>query len=88
MQETQVGSLGQEDSPEEGNTTHSSIFAWTIPCTEGPGGLQSMESHISDMTKRLKKIIIITLHVANKTIYPKYIKGSQSLTGNNNSLEI
>ena len=88
MQESWVPSLGQEDPLEKEVETHSSILAWTIPCTEGPGGLQSMESHISDMTKRLKKIIIITLHVANKTIYPKYIKGSQSLTGNNNSLEI
>ena len=24
--------------------THSSIFAWRIPCREEPGGLQSMES--------------------------------------------
>ena len=24
--------------------THSSIFAWRIPCTEEPGGLQSVES--------------------------------------------
>ena len=24
--------------------THSSIFAWEIPWTEDPGGLQSMES--------------------------------------------
>ena len=25
--------------------THSSIFAWRIPWTEEPGGLQSVESH-------------------------------------------
>ena len=24
--------------------THSSILAWEIPCTEEPGGLQSMQS--------------------------------------------
>ena len=29
--ETQVGSLGQEDSLEEDMATHSSIFAWRIP---------------------------------------------------------
>ena len=34
MQETQVQSLGQEDSLEEGMATHSSIFAWRIPWTE------------------------------------------------------
>ena len=41
-QETRVRSLGQEDALEEGMATHSSIFAWTIPWTEEPGGLQLM----------------------------------------------
>ena len=42
MQETQVRSLGREDSLEKGTATHSSILAWKIPWTEEPGGLQSM----------------------------------------------
>ena len=42
MQETQVWSLGQEDPLEEDMATHSSIFAWEVPWTEEPGGLQSM----------------------------------------------
>ena len=42
MQEICVWSLSQEDSLEEGMATHSSIFAWRIPWTEEPGGLQSM----------------------------------------------
>ena len=42
MQETQVQSLGQEDPPEKGAATHSSILAWRIPWTEEPGRLQSM----------------------------------------------
>ena len=37
-----VRSLSQEDPPEEGMATHSSIPAWRIPWTEEPGGLQSM----------------------------------------------
>ena len=41
MQETQIQSLGQEDSLEEGVETHSSILAWIIPRTEKPGGLHS-----------------------------------------------
>ena len=41
---------GWESSPEEGNATHSRILAWKIPCTEAPGGLQSMGSQESDMT--------------------------------------
>ena len=44
MQAVQVWSLGQENPLEEGMATHSSIFAWRIPWTEEPGGLQSMES--------------------------------------------
>jgi len=34
-------SLGQEDTLEKGMATHSSILAWGIPWTEGPGKLQS-----------------------------------------------
>ena len=44
MQETWVQSLGWEDLLEEGMATHSSVFAWRIPWTEEPGGLQSMGS--------------------------------------------
>ena len=42
MQETRVWSLGQEDPLEKGVPTHSSIFAWRIPWTKEPCGLQSM----------------------------------------------
>ena len=41
-QETWVLFLGREDPLEEEMATHSSIFAWEIPLTEEPGGLQSM----------------------------------------------
>ena len=44
MQETQVWSLGWEDSLQEGMVTVSSILAWRIPWTEEPGGLFSMGS--------------------------------------------
>ena len=44
MQETLVQFLGQEDSLEEGMTTHSSILAWRILWTEEPGRQQSMGS--------------------------------------------
>ena len=36
--------LGWEDPLEEEMATHSTIFAWKIPWTEKPGGLQSMVS--------------------------------------------
>ena len=43
-QETQVQSLGQEESLEKEMATHSSIFDWEIPWTEESGGLQFMGS--------------------------------------------
>ena len=43
MWETRVRSLDWEDLLEKEMATHSSIFAWRIPLTEEPGGLQSME---------------------------------------------
>ena len=44
MQETQVQSLGKEDSLEKGMATHSSILAWRFSWRERPGRLQSMRS--------------------------------------------
>ena len=57
MQETEeswVQSLDWEDPLEEEMASHSSILAWKISWTEGPGGLQSMEyQKESDMTEQL-----------------------------------
>ena len=44
IQETWVQFLGWENPLEKRMATHSSIFAWRIPWTEEPGGLQSMDS--------------------------------------------
>ena len=44
MWETQVRSLGWEDSQEKEMATHSSTLAWKIPWTEERGRLQSMGS--------------------------------------------
>ena len=44
MQETQVQSLGQEDSLKKGMATQSCILAWRVPWKEEPGSLQSMGS--------------------------------------------
>ena len=42
MQKTWVQSPGWEELLVKGMATHSSIFAWRIPWTEEPSGLQSM----------------------------------------------
>jgi len=43
--------LGQEDAPEEGMATHSSILVWRIPWAEEPGGLQPIGSQELDTTE-------------------------------------
>ena len=48
-----VQSLGQEDPLEKEMATHSSILAWRIPWTEGPGGLQSWGRKELDTTEQL-----------------------------------
>ena len=50
MQEMWVQSLDWEDPLEKEMAAHSSILAWEIPCTEEPGGLQSMRLEESDAT--------------------------------------
>ena len=42
--ETQVASLARKDPLEKEMATHSTILAWRIPWTEGPGGLQTLGS--------------------------------------------
>ena len=62
MQETQVmliQSMGREDPLEEHVATHSSSFAWKIPWTEEPSGLQSKGHKDSDMTEQLSMDAII-----------------------------
>ena len=44
MQDTQLGSLGREDTVEKGIAAYSNTLAWRIPWSEEPGRLQSMGS--------------------------------------------
>ena len=46
----QVRSLGWEDPLKEEVAIHSNIFAWKIPWTEEPGGLQPKRSPESDVS--------------------------------------
>ena len=47
MQEMSVRSPSQAGALDEELATHSNIFAWEIPWTEEPDGLQSMGSQKS-----------------------------------------
>ena len=52
-QETQVGSLGQEDLLEKEMATHCSILAWEIPWTRSPVVYSPWGRKESDMTEQL-----------------------------------
>ena len=59
MQETWVQSLGREDPLEKEMAPLSSTFAWKIPWTEDPNGLQSMSgSKELDMTEATEQACI------------------------------
>ena len=45
MWETWIQSLDRKDPLEEGMATHSSILVWSMPWTEEPGRLQSIQPH-------------------------------------------
>ena len=67
--------------------THSTIFAWRIPWTEEPGGLQSMGSQKSDTTEHLTH----TQHTHNETQSLRSPKAEQNLsmeTGGGSSVYI
>ena len=50
IEETWVRSLGQEDPLEKEMATHSSIVAWEISWTEGPGRLHPRDWKELDTT--------------------------------------
>ena len=52
-----IGSIpGSGRPPGGGHGTHSSVLAWRIPWTEGPGGLQSVGHKESDTTEQLSTL--------------------------------
>ena len=60
MQETQIWSLGWEDSLEGEMATHSSILAWEIPWTEEPNGPWGCKRVGDDLgTKQQQQKILI-----------------------------
>ena len=67
MRETWVRSLGWEDPLEKEMATASSIFAWRIPWTEEPVGLQSIGPHRVgyDWTTSLSLCMKCSLGISN-----------------------
>ena len=54
---------GDARDMEEGMATHSSILAWKIPLTEGPGGLQSIGHKESDTTEATEHSTAWSLYI-------------------------
>ena len=55
--------LGQEDPLEKETATHSSILAWRIPWTEGPGGLQPVgvqKRHLATKHAQMRDLSSLT----------------------------
>ena len=80
----QVQSLGQEDSPEEGMATHSSILAWRIPWTEEPGrlwstGLQRVRHDWSNLACRHIKGISIDNQSNSSKVHLNYTTAKLSV---------
>ena len=76
-QEMQVQSPNWEDPLEKEMATHSSILAWRIPWTEGPGGIQSTESQSSTRLSKTECTRVHT-HTHTHTRTKWYIRNSKS----------
>ena len=68
--------LGGEDPLQKEMVTHSSIFAWEIPWTEEPGGLQSWGHKELDMilmTKQQNRGLSMKIHIIrNRDLHHVY----------------
>ena len=73
VQETQVQSLGREDSLEKGMATHFSILAWRIPWIEEPGRLYSPRGcKESDTTEQLTLLWVLLRIWKTKSLCAPY----------------
>ena len=74
MEETCVRGLGREDFLKKGMATPSSIFAWRIPWSEEPGGLQSTEPQRVGHDLETKQVhaqvlvCVVLLSLLNKSV--------------------
>ena len=64
-------SLGQEGPLEKGMSTHSSILALKIPCTEEPGALQPMGSQ-----RVLKTAFVVLITVSSWIHFLHLLQGT------------
>ena len=76
MWEIWVQSLGWKEPLEKEMATHSSIIAWSIPCTEEPGRLQSMglqrvRHKLNDF--HLFLLLLYQLHLRSSGIRPQWL---------------
>ena len=72
MQETQVQSLGAEDSLEKGMATYSSILAWRIPRTEEPGRLTKSRTRLSSYHHQWLKGRALPLTCISPAVFQRF----------------
>ena len=75
MQETLVGSLGQEDPLEKVIATLTSILAWKVPCTEHLVGYSPWGCKESYKTEQLTITFLVT--TKPKTLLPEQEEKSE-----------
>ena len=69
--EAWVQPLGREDCLEKGMAAHSSIFAWRIPWTEEPRGLQSMGLQNLDSVLKSRDITLpAKVRIVKAMVFP------------------
>ena len=76
--ETQVQSLGWEDPLEKEMATHSSVLAWRIPGTVGPGELPPMESHCCSHMFRETNLLRRTMQIVECSFLHQWAQGRVS----------
>ena len=62
MQETQVRSLGWEDTLEKGMAIHSSVLDWRVSWMEEPGSYSLWDRKELDTTERLTLLLLLKYH--------------------------
>ena len=69
-----VLSLTWEEALEKGMATYSSILAWRTPCTEEPGGLQSVGPQSLTRLKQFSTCAQRQINTSHKTELRKILK--------------
>ena len=60
---------GREDPLEEGTAAHSSILAWRVPWTEGPGSYNPQGPEASDVKRRSTRALLVLVSLKHPLVF-------------------